>query len=92
MSVSLTNWVILLYDGTKSTFQTSEFTLAEIDSAQNKHPIFSESLAILRLALPVIGSQLALTAMNVTDVIMAGRLSAEDLAAIAVGNSLVFPV
>lgn len=47
---------------------------------------------VLRLALPLIGAQLAQMALGLTDVVMAGRLSARDLAAVAVGSSVGFPV
>ncbi len=44
------------------------------------------------LALPVVVTQLAQITITTTDVVMAGRLSAEDLAAVAVGNSLANPI
>jgi MATE family multidrug resistance protein len=47
-----------------------------------------ETIALLRLGLPVIGSQLAQIAMNFVDTVMAGNLGARALAAIAVGGSL----
>lgn len=47
---------------------------------------------IARLALPVVSSQLAFMAINVTDVVMAGRFSSKDLAGVAVGTSIVMPV
>jgi MATE family multidrug resistance protein len=47
-----------------------------------------ESLALLRLGGPIIASQLAQMSMGFVDTVMAGRLSASDLAAVAVGNSI----
>ena len=47
-----------------------------------------ETVALLKLGLPVIGSQLAQIAMNFVDTVMAGNLGARALAAIAVGGSL----
>lgn len=43
------------------------------------------------IALPVIANNLLTTGMQVTDAVMAGRLSAHDLAAISVGGSVYFP-
>ncbi|MEE3009655.1 MAG: MATE family efflux transporter, partial [Pseudomonadota bacterium] len=40
-----------------------------------------EYLAQLRLALPILGGQLAQTANGFVDTMMAGRVGAEDLAA-----------
>ena len=51
-----------------------------------------ENAALIRLALPICGAQLAQSGMSVTDVIMAGRASATDLAAISVGSSLWLPL
>ncbi len=44
------------------------------------------------LALPVVVTQLAQITITTTDVVMAGRLSADDLAAVAMGNSLANPI
>tara|TARA_Y200000002_G_scaffold378005_1_gene384568 strand:+ start:4585 stop:5928 length:1344 start_codon:yes stop_codon:yes gene_type:complete len=41
---------------------------------------------------PVVGTQLLGMGLNVTDTIMAGQLSAADLAGVAVGNALYLPV
>ena len=51
----------------------------------------AEIRKIVRLALPVVGSQLSFMALNVADVVMSGRLSAVDLAAVAVGTGFVLP-
>ncbi|MBA3563332.1 MAG: MATE family efflux transporter [Gammaproteobacteria bacterium] len=47
-----------------------------------------EALALLRLAGPLIANNLALAGMNFADAVMAGRLSARDLAAVAVGSAI----
>ncbi|MBL7249235.1 MATE family efflux transporter [Alloalcanivorax sp. C16-2] len=51
-----------------------------------------EYLAQFRLALPILGGQLAQTANGFVDTMMAGRVSAEDLAAVAVGASIWVPL
>lgn len=51
-----------------------------------------ELKALLTLALPIMGSQLAQTANGFVDAIMAGRVSPLDLAAVAVGSSIWVPV
>lgn len=52
----------------------------------------SETPALMRLALPICGAQLAQAGMSVVDVMMTGRLSATDLAAVSVGASLWMPL
>lgn len=54
--------------------------------------IQTEVRALLTLATPIIIAQLAHTAMGFVDAVMAGRVSARDLAAVALGNSLWVPV
>ncbi|MGM0985285.1 MAG: MATE family efflux transporter [Pseudomonadota bacterium] len=51
-----------------------------------------ETRPLLRLALPICGAQLAQAGMSVADVMMTGRLSATDLAAVSVGSSLWMPL
>jgi len=51
-----------------------------------------ETRPLLRLALPICGAQLAQAGMSVVDVMMTGRLSATDLAAVSVGASLWLPL
>lgn len=51
-----------------------------------------ELSAQLALALPILGGQLAQTANGFVDALMAGRVSAADLAAVAVGASIWVPV
>lgn len=52
----------------------------------------AEIRALLALATPIIIAQLAYTAMGFVDTVMAGRVSARDLAGVALGNSLWVPV
>lgn len=47
---------------------------------------------LILLALPILGAQIAQTGMSVADVLMAGRLSPTDLAAVAVGSSIFMPL
>lgn len=51
-----------------------------------------ETRPLLMLALPICGAQLAQAGMSVADVMMTGRLSATDLAAVSVGSSLWMPL
>jgi multidrug resistance protein, MATE family len=47
---------------------------------------------LIRLALPIIVAQLAQMTMMVADTLMAGRVSATDLAGVALGASIYWPV
>lgn len=47
-----------------------------------------EARELLNLAGPIIGAQLAFMGMGVADTLMAGRLGAQDLAAVAVGANI----
>lgn len=51
----------------------------------------SELRSISKLAWPLFIAQLTQTLMGVSDTIMAGRVSATDMAAVAVGASIMFP-
>jgi MATE family multidrug resistance protein len=51
----------------------------------------TEARSLLTLAIPVILAQVAQTAMGVVDTIMAGSVSATDMAAVAVGTSIWLP-
>ncbi|WP_163560144.1 MATE family efflux transporter [Halomonas sp. NO4] len=51
-----------------------------------------ETRPLITLALPICGAQLAQAGMSVVDVMMTGRLSATDLAAVSVGSSLWMPL
>ena len=52
----------------------------------------TEAYSLLKLAPPIIIAQLANTAMGFVDTVMAGRVSPQDLAAVALGNSIWVPV
>lgn len=68
--------------------------MALIIGALKKHlpDIQKESSTLFRIGLPIVGTQLLGMGLNVTDTIMAGQLSAADLAGVAVGNALYLPV
>lgn len=57
-------------------------------SSPHPNPIRTEARATLILAAPLIGGQLAGVGMNFIDTVMAGKLNAQALAAIAVGGSV----
>lgn len=50
-----------------------------------------EARSLLALAIPVIIAQVSQTAMGFVDTIMAGGVSATDMAAVAVGTSIWLP-
>lgn len=52
----------------------------------------TELKALLSLALPILGGQLAQSANGFVDTVMAGRVSANELAAVAVGASIWVPL
>ncbi len=51
-----------------------------------------EASLLVKIGLPVILAQLLQMSMSFVDTVMAGRLSPEDLAAVAVGSSLMLPL
>lgn len=51
-----------------------------------------EAAVLLHLTAPLVLAQVSQTAMGFVDTVMAGRFSAVDLAAVAVGSSIFFPV
>ncbi|WP_261844606.1 MATE family efflux transporter [Aliamphritea ceti] len=53
---------------------------------------FAEIKAIMVLGLPIIIAQLSQTAIGFVDTLMAARVSAEDLAAVALGSSFWLPI
>jgi len=57
-----------------------------------RHTLTGEIKAIGELALPVVGAQMCQMALSTTDVLMAGRLGAVDLAAVAVANNAAIPM
>lgn len=56
-----------------------------------KHRSVTELRALIWLALPIIAAQMAHTLLGFVDTAMAGRVSALDLAAVALGNSFWVP-
>lgn len=59
-----------------------------LDSSRKKvGRIAAEVTALLRMAGPLIANNLALAGMTLTDTVMAGKISAETLAAVGVGNA-----
>jgi len=51
-----------------------------------------ETINTIKLGLPVVVTQLLAMSMNFTDTVMAGNLSARDLAAVAIGGALIGPI
>ena len=64
--------------------------MSEALTNQSTH-VLQESKTLLRLALPLMGAQLAQMGMGVLDAIMAGRYSSVDLAGVALGGSVLWP-
>ena len=58
----------------------------------NRWPALAEFRSLGALAAPIIVTQLAQMGMGVADAIMAGRVSATDLAGIALGGNLYWPL
>lgn len=57
-----------------------------------KTTYWPETRALIMLALPICGAQLAQAGMSVVDVMMTGRYNATSLAAVSVGASLWMPL
>ncbi len=57
----------------------------------NRHNLIKEASKTLTIGLPVIAAQLLQMSMNFVDTVMAGNLSAQDLAAVAVGGAVFIP-
>ncbi|WP_028108510.1 MATE family efflux transporter [Ferrimonas futtsuensis] len=55
------------------------------------HSRLYQAKSLIRLALPVLAAQVAQTMMGFIDTVMAGRVSATDMAAVAVGTSIWLP-
>ncbi len=51
-----------------------------------------ESSLLLKLALPILFAQLALTGLGVVDTLMSGQVGTNDLAAIGLGTSIMLPI
>ncbi|MGL5121509.1 MAG: MATE family efflux transporter, partial [Plesiomonas shigelloides] len=50
-----------------------------------------EAKSLLKLAIPVLIAQVAQTSMGFIDTVMAGKVSAADMAAVAVASSIWLP-
>ncbi|MSR22705.1 MAG: MATE family efflux transporter [Gemmatimonadetes bacterium] len=55
-------------------------------------PSWADVASVTRLALPVAGVQVGLMSMGIVDILMVGRVSARDMAAVALGNLYFFAV
>ncbi len=63
------------------------------ETAVDKSPgIVHEIRKLFQLALPLMGAQLAQMGMGVTDAVMSGQYSSVDLAGVALGGSVLWPV
>jgi MATE family multidrug resistance protein len=59
----------------------------------NKYTLFRhEAALLLKLTGPILLAQLSQTSMGFVDTVMAGRVGPVDLAAVAVGSSIFFPI
>ncbi len=58
----------------------------------SKSPLLKETSILFSLALPLMGTQIAQMGMGLLDTIMAGRYSAVDLAGVALGSSILWPL
>lgn len=61
------------------------------ESQKYREKIKIEASTLMRIGFPVILAQLLQMSMSFVDTVMAGRLSPEDLAAVAVGSSILLP-
>ncbi|TNH21104.1 MATE family efflux transporter, partial [Testudinibacter sp. TR-2022] len=59
-------------------------------TANGQHRI--EMRQLIKIALPILIAQIAQSSMGMIDTIMAGRVSAADMAAISIGASIWFPL
>lgn len=58
----------------------------------NRENIQKEALKLLGIGGPIIATQLMRMGLNFTDTVMAGQLSATDLAGVAIGNAIYLPI
>ncbi|HKK25618.1 MAG TPA: MATE family efflux transporter [Gracilimonas sp.] len=58
----------------------------------SQNDIKKEGKKLLQIGSPIIATQLISMGLNFTDTVMAGNLSALDLAAVAIGNAIFMPV
>lgn len=69
----------------------SEFIPPTYDGTVS-HRFWKEGMRLIVLGGPILGGQLAQQAITFVDTVMAGSISPADLAAVAVGSSLLLPV
>jgi len=60
--------------------------------ADFRFKVWDEATFTLRLGAPIIAAQILQMSMGFVDTVMAGRLSANDLAAVAIGSSMLAPL
>ena len=78
---------------TPSTASRDAFSGAAVEpGSSGGRGIVQETRRLFYLALPLMGAQLAQMGMGVLDAVMAGRYSSVDLAGVALGGSLLWPV
>jgi len=58
----------------------------------NLSPFYSHIKSLFKLAYPILIAQLIQNLMGFVDIVMAGQVSATDMAAVAVANSIWFPL
>src|SRR6056297_3377538 len=58
----------------------------------SQNDIKKEGKKLLQIGSPIIATQLISMGLNFTDTVMAGNLSALDLAAVAIGNAIFMPI
>lgn len=63
-----------------------------VSSERRNQLLGAELKKLTYLSLPLILAQLAQSSMGFVDTVMSGRVSAQDLAAVAVGSSIWFPM
>ena len=54
--------------------------------------LLKELKQLLKIGVPIFGSQISYMGMGVTDTIVAGQASALDLSGLAIGNALTMPI
>ena len=58
----------------------------------DRRPVLDEVRATVALSIPIALTQIAMIAINTTDVVMTGQLGPRALAAVQLGHNLYFPV
>ena len=58
----------------------------------NFNSFFIHTKSLIKLAYPILIAQLIQNLMGFVDIVMAGRVSAIDMAAVAVANSIWLPI